>query len=312
MEYAKRAFEHIVIQIGDSPLAISARLGLAGVLEQKGLYLEAIDSYEEVASKHAKSVQALQAIMRIGDLWFDKLSRIDNAEKAYARILKDYPGNKLSIQAHFKLGECALKRGDYHSALKAYQDVLLKSKTDQKKAQLAMAQLEFYYARPSKALRYLQAFSQPDNTPDDVENDALELLFLIQQNQHDSLGLATLGTARLFEFQNKYSEAIQMLETFIADFPLSTLNEEMVLLLANLYRKQKRFDIAIRKLEMLYNRENSLYGDFALHQMALICERDLMDVDKAQMHYETLLTQYPQSIFVEEARQRLRELEGNR
>jgi outer membrane protein assembly factor BamD (BamD/ComL family) len=35
-------------------------------------------------------------------------------------------------------------------------------------------------------------------------------------------------------------------------------------------------------------------------------------VDEAQRHYETLLTQYPQSIFVEEARQRIRELEGNR
>ena len=46
--------------------------------------------------------------------------------------------------------------------------------------------------------------------------------------------------------------------------------------------------------------------------MAQIYERDLLDAVKAQTHYEKLLTQYPQSIFVEEARQRVRELEGKR
>ena len=75
------------------------------------------------------------------------------------------------------------------------------------------------------------------------------------------------------------------------------------------YRSTGQSQQAVRQAEALLQEPACQSPDRLLLQLADLYERDLLDLRLAQKNYETLLEKYPRSIYIEEARRRLRDLD---
>ena len=315
-EYAREAYELIIQNNTHGQYALQAKFGLAKLYENRGNTLEAIRAYETFITSHPKSTEAVNALLRVGDLWLDEKENIEQAQNAYNRIIKDYHGNSLRITAFFRLAKCALVQDKLSEAERIYSKIMSESVKDPKnksEAKYQLALLKFYQAQPSRAKSYLEeVLNTEDNekkTLNLLENDALELYMLIQEHIADSSALAIIGKSKLLLLQKKENECRRLVELYLLEHPDAAIKDEMLFILIQVYRSSGESDLALQACTQVMNEKESFYKDLALKTKAEIYELDLMDYNKAQESYETLLAIFPQSIYIEETRKRIRALE---
>jgi tetratricopeptide (TPR) repeat protein len=170
--------------------------------------------------------------------------------------------------------------------------------------------LAFYQGVRSQALEHLQEIvRQRAAKPDVYENDALELLLLIQASD-DSLAMADLGRARLLDLQLKSEESLLLLQRALNRAQPGPLRDEIALAVAEQECKAGNYDQALSLYQQLSTDSSSLYQDTALQKMAHVYEDDLGQNDKARELYENLLEKFPESVFIEDVRKRIRQLEN--
>ncbi|MFC7666628.1 tol-pal system YbgF family protein [Hymenobacter humi] len=113
-------------------------------------------------------------------------------------------------------------------------------------------------------------------------------------------------------FQNKLKEAIAGLDMLLEKFPGHSLSDDTYYLKAQLQRRTGDFPGAIATLERITgNPKYDVLSDDALFLLARIQEEDVKDKAKAQELYNQVITKYPGSIYVAEARKRFRKLRGD-
>jgi tetratricopeptide (TPR) repeat protein len=289
-------------------------LGLARVLEQEGSYREAVDAYENMARKYPKSTEGLNALMQAGRLLLGKLSEADRAEELFKRVVRQSPRAQLRTQANFYLGDCAVFNNDLTGAKRIFEKILKETKANTlqfRQAHLSLARVSFYQGIPGKASEHLgNIFNDLKSNDIDVhENDALELNMLLQENDQDSLGLAVFGRAHLLAFQHQYQQAGELIEQVLKDNSHFNLKEQMLLFISRIYRHLGQYDSALQTLEQVYKDEESIHRDLSLKRIAEIYETDLLQPAMAQSSYESILKYFPDSIYVEEARKHVRQLD---
>ena len=139
-----------------------------------------------------------------------------------------------------------------------------------------------------------------------IANDAMKLSLLISDNLNlDTSSTALLLYAKselLFE-QKKYSDCLKTLEKLKTEFPKHTLIDEVLLKQADVLIEQKKYTDAIDCLEKICSEHqyDILYDD-ALFYQGQIYEKIMVDNMKAKEAYESILLKTPNSIFVNEAR----------
>lgn len=149
-----------------------------------------------------------------------------------------------------------------------------------------------------------------------ISNDALSLALLITDNTNlDTSNAAMLVYSRadLLDFQNKDSLALMLLDSLVTGFPTHSLTDEAWFKKAQILKSKGRFTEAIVYLQDVVDKyPDDILADDALFQLADIYENKLNDKEKAKTLYETLLTKYPGSLFVVDARKRFRTLRGDK
>ena len=81
---------------------------------------------------------------------------------------------------------------------------------------------------------------------------------------------------------------------------------------AEIYKRTNRYPESAKMYQNIVEFfPTELYGDDALFKEAELYERHLNDKNKAKELYQEMLTKYPGSIYVVEARKRFRELRGD-
>ncbi len=317
MEQARAAFEMILTKFPNSAYIDKSRIGLAKILVNKGLYLDAVNTYEKFVASFPQSPEAVTALIQIGDLWYGELFDMKKAENAYRRVLTNYPKSAQRRDVMFKLGDCAIIGNDFDTAQNYYMQILSESKNkfdlNVKKAQYSLARLEFFRGQFSKSLQYLNSYfstriNNPLN-PDYYENNALELQMLIQDYMSDSTGLVIFANARVLQMRRQDSQAENIITEYIGNNPEAFINNDLLLLLADIYRVQGQYEKSLQILQSLYSNEENMYRDKAVKKMAEIYDTDLNVKEKAIQSYETLLAIFPESIYIEEARKKIRMLE---
>jgi tetratricopeptide (TPR) repeat protein len=148
-----------------------------------------------------------------------------------------------------------------------------------------------------------------------IANDALDLSLIIT----DALGvdsnevpLSMFASAELLILQHQYDRAIARLDSINSLFSEHTLGDDIYFKKAEIYKRTNRYADAAKMYQNIVEFfPTELYGDDALFKEAELYERYLNDKEKAKLLYEELLTKYPGSIYVVEARKRYRELRGD-
>lgn len=153
-------------------------------------------------------------------------------------------------------------------------------------------------------------------TTREIANDALYMSLMIRDNQlEDSTGVALQSFSQigLLLFQNKIEIAADSLNKMLKKYPNSSLTDDIYFEQAKIYRKLGQYDKAVNALKLiLEDYPEEILGDDAVLLLANIYEQNIVNNAKAKEMYQLLITNYPSSIYADEARKKFRQLRGDK
>ena len=220
-----------------------------------------------------------------------------------------------SAQAKLELGDIQLLNGKIWDASLTYSQVEKAFKYDVigQEAKLRNARLAFYTNDFKWALA--QANVLKASTTKLIANDAMALSVLISDNTGwDSIvqPLEIYARAELLAFQNKDSLAMLGLDSIGQLFPYHALNEYVGFLHADLAIKAGHYTQAeVYLKELIGGKIQPLFPDKALYKLGQLNETFLHQQEQAMNYFHDLLQQFPNSIYINEARKHFRNLRGD-
>lgn len=321
---AIRGFEYLISKGKESPVYISAKIELINTKSEKitsGRYLPADllsleADYNNLLFEFGKGRNTVYAIQRLARLEAFKLHKLAEAQRLLEEAVK-IPG--LSAQA---VASCKLDLGDmyllngqpweatllYSQVEKDFPDSEMEQDAKLRNAKLAYYTGDFVYAKGM--LDVLKAA-----TSKLIANDALNLQLLIQDNTiADTAGdaLKMYARADLQIFAERPEKALKILDSVDKKFPGNTLADDILMAKAKLFIANKEYQQAAAALKSITeNYTQDLWADDAVFMLGDIYENDLNDKELAKSYYQKIITDYPGSLWVNEARKRFRILRGD-
>ena len=227
------------------------------------------------------------------------------------------PGINQQIQAECKLelGDILLMTGEIWDASLLYSQVELDFKHEPigQDAKLRNAKLSYYNGEFKWAQAQLDVLKAA--TEKLIANDAMELSLTISdnlKNDGDSLALSMFSRADLYCFRNQYDKSLATLDSILQISAASSLADDILYKKYQIKMKEGKFTEAAAQLQkILDNYSFDILGDDALFKLAELNELYLNAPDKAKQLYEELLTKFPGSLYIVEARKRFRRLRGD-
>jgi tetratricopeptide (TPR) repeat protein len=244
-----------------------------------GNYVDAISILDEVISNPSvKPAEKADYKILQADIYL-VAGMIWDASLLYSQVEKDFKYEAIGHEAKFKNAKLSFYAGDFKWA-KTQCDVLKGATTKL------------------------------------IANDALDLSLIIT----DAIGVDTnevplqmFASADLMILQHRYPEAIARMDSINLLFSNNTLGDDIFFKKAAIYEKTNRYADAEKMYkDIIEFYPTELYGDDAQYKLAQLYETKLKDNTKAKDAYEELISRYPGSIFVTEARKRFRELRGDK
>lgn len=148
-----------------------------------------------------------------------------------------------------------------------------------------------------------------------ISNDAIDMSVFILDNlgmDTTEVTLQMFAQAELLTFQNKYTEAIQKLDSIKILFPEHSLDDDVLYTKAQIYRKQRKTAEMIEMYQKIIEKyPEEIRADNAIFELAELYETKLNEPEKAKVLYEKLFVDYSSSTFAAEARKRFRILRGD-
>ena len=196
----------------------------------------------------------------------------------YAQVEKDFKEDVIGQEAKFRRARISYYQGDF---------------------QWAQAQLDVLKASTSKL----------------IANDAMRLSLLISDNLNldtTSDALTSYARAELLAYQQRYAEAISLLDTLQETLGGHTLIDEIIYKKGSVYFDMRDWTSAAKAYQTIVDSYSfDLLGDDAYYRLAKLYDDQLNDREKAFELYGDMLTKYPGSSYTVQARKRYREMRGD-
>ena len=145
-----------------------------------------------------------------------------------------------------------------------------------------------------------------------IANDAMTLSLVIKDNlEIDTTGLELKRLARADYriYQQRYDEAMMVLDSIVADGNEVSIPHALFRK-AELAKKNHEFAEAEQLfLQIVDNYQFSYMTDHALMEAALLEQNELDKKEDAKRHYETLIDDYPTSIYTAQAKKNYRKIQ---
>nr|WP_067060984.1 tetratricopeptide repeat protein [Mucilaginibacter sp. L294] len=181
-------------------------------------------------------------------------------------------------------------------------------------AALRNAKLAYYTADFNWARRQLDILKAA--TTQLIANDALNLSLLISDNLNaDSAGnaLKIYSRADLLIFAEQPAKAMLTLDSIDKKYPGNALEADILMAKARIMLQQKDFTNAVAILkEIVEKHAFDLWADDAVFMLGDIYETKLNDANQAKTYYQKIITDYPGSLWINDARKRFRLLRGDK
>ncbi len=319
-QVAQRAYDDIIAKGKESPYFILSR--------SERLTTE----LDRIKNNPANTTEEINALVALYDSFLAYYPKYycQQAASDFATLLALYAGNikhaitvlqkgidepdtKRSMVGQFKLqmGDYLVLNGKIWDASLVYSQVDKEFKQDAlaEDARFRNAKLAYYRGDFEWAQRQLTILKTA--TSQLIANDAIYLSVLITENVEDSdiVPLQRFAYAGLLFFQNKDNEATEVLDSINKAYPKHPLNDDILMVRADMAVKHHQYDKALDYLKTIYEQyKEDVLGDDAVFKMAEIYQNDLHQNDKARNYYEQLIIDYQGSTFVQVARQRLADM----
>ena len=327
---AAKAFNEILNKYPSSSISSSAKLGYAKTLEAelrkeysasipswKPYYLsqkyesdntqKVIDAFSDLINLYPHTNIAYEANWRIGLIKQYIENEPEDAVKYYNKIIKESPLSNFSIEAYNDLGNAAVFDGNLDKAVQNFSAVMNNGRApaeQRNSAKYRLAQIDFYKGDFSAAKDLLVQVTS--NLKDDNTNDAIELSLLLNTSINDSSNLLLFASAELLAEQKKFEKAAEK-------YRLIASNKQAFMLQSLAQIREAEMEIALNNYEnsiLLLNKisdenEKNIYSDKALYLLGQIYEYGIVDNSKAVEVYEKLLAKFPNSLYLDKAREEI-------
>ncbi len=233
--------------------------------------------YEALDIKTATPILLAKCKLELADILL-MTGEVWEATLLYSQVDKDFKDEPIGSLAKFKNAKLSYYIGEF---------------------EWAKAQLDVLKAATSKL----------------IANDAMDLSLLISDNSDmDSSydALAIYARADLWEFRNKYDIALKTLDTLFVKYKYHTIFDEAYYKKAEIYIRKGLNDSAVVYYKKIFTEyPYDILADDAMYKLAVLYEDVYKDKTKAMDMYEKLMTIYPGSTYVVEARKKFRKLRGD-
>ena len=328
-------YNYIIEQYPNSPFTANAKLGYAKTLQAsldsdnsanaqnwKPYFIspaypqEKIDgiikAYTEIIKLYPKTEVGDEAYLRIGDLYFEKMNNSGEAINYYNRLLNQSPLSPLVAEAYLQLGNISIIKGNLDEAVINFTKVLNFKRAGSDKKNIArfyLAKIDFYKGNFDDSREILSEIIS--DLEDNTANDALELSLLLNTAKNDSVNLAKFAGADLLKEQKKFGRAGKIYDTISQNPRAFILNSAAGIRSAEMDIALDSLNAAILKLSRIAGeKEKNIYSDKALYLEAKIYQYGLKNGPKAIESYQELLTNFPNSIYLDEARKNINTLKN--
>lgn len=316
-----------VIGLGNDKLFYNdARSGLLAVSYKKiteyGEYddaflAETIKNYNNFVSEVGKNYVSANAMRQLATLYNYYSNQPQKAIDLLQTIITIPRVTKsFTAECKLELGDSYLISGDIWEAQLLYGQVDKDFKDEPlgQEAKFRNARLSFYKGEFDWAQAQLDVLKSA--TSHLISNNAIELSMLIQDNygfeDGDDTALMLYAEADLLLLRNAPNEALQKLDTIKLKFPNHSLNDEMLISQARIFKKKKEYLKAVDYYTKVFtNYRYDILADNAIFELAELYERKMDNKDKAKELYEKIILDYPGSLYTSEARKRYRRLRGD-
>ncbi len=319
-ETAIKAYDEVIAKGEASPLVASAKMEKVNTQFDQ-LQSTSIPKPEDITklmtdfSNLLNEYPAFYASDLVSNYALVAAQYTDSVDKAIQILQKGikYPDSRKDFVGRLKLqlSDYYLLKGKIWDASLAYSQVDKEFKQDVlgENARFSNAKLAYYRGDFEWAQRLLTVLKS--STTELIANDALYLSVLITENVEDSVTypLKRFAYVGLLRAQNKDEQANALLDSIATAFPKHPLNDDILMVHAQIAQRHKDFDKAISYLSAIVEKYGQdVLADDALFVMAEIYRNDLHKNDLAKKYYEQLIIDFPGSTFIQLARQKLREL----
>ncbi len=315
-QIALNAYQLVIDHFPKSPNLIQAYQGAISTLfslaketgdnqyADKGLAI-----IDQLQTRYPQTQQISQIMYLKGIFYLDYFFDVDKAAKVFKGI-RDSRSSPQNMQdmAALKLGECSIIRGNLPDAITVFQGI--KTKPFVGESLLMQANSYYYSGEWDKAKETVQKIIQQEGLKSTVTNDALDLQMRLGLYQSNPEMAGILASADLLIFQRRKSEAIKKLEEVAAMSSIPPLVkaqtfQKMADLSLQLGEYSDAMDFCSKAI-----RDSSLtnYADQSLFLLGSILDKHLNKQTEAFEVYRKLLEQYPNSLFVDQARERMRKI----
>ncbi|MCX6150975.1 MAG: tetratricopeptide repeat protein [Ignavibacteriales bacterium] len=327
---AAKAFNKVIADYPNSPFTPNAKIGYAKTFEamldkkndfgtanwkpyfKPGIknsaeYNEAISAYSQLTQNNKNSDVELEAYYRIGLIYFEKFGEVEEAEKYFKKILTLNLLSRFSILSYNQLASIELSRSNLQAAFDYFNQINSAPRAtseDRNQSQLMQAKIEFWRGNFSSASKLLNIVIK--NLSDNNANDAIELSLIINSTKNDSLSLVQFAKAERLTQQDKYAEAKEIYSTLSDNQNLLIIKDLSSLRSAEMLIGLDKLPESVSMLKNISEqKEKNIYSDQALFLLGKVYQFGINDNIKAQESYENLLANFPNSLYLDDARENI-------
>ncbi len=324
-DLAVKVFDYIIKAGKDNPFYEEA-LMLRLTTQTQALYAQAntdVKSWETLQKEYIKTKKKLVGSPIMGTLTTQLAHitafQLDDSDSAIsmlkALVNTGYISEGDVARAKIELGDILLFKGErweaiiyYGQAEKAFEKSPIGQEAKFKRAKAAYFVGDFEWAQG--IFDALKA-----STSKLIANDAMKYSLLINDNTALDTTMDAMilfAKADLLHYQQKEDSAMIMLDKLQSAFPGHTVEDEVLLLKAEIWVKKQQYEKAAENLQSIIDSyADGILADDALYQLAQLFESHLNRVNEAKELYQRLFTEHPDSFFTTDARKRFRELRGD-
>lgn len=211
-----------------------------------------------------------------------------------------------------ELADINVYTGDFGEAIITYSQVIENNKNNllSDDIKFKKARLGYYMGNFGWAKAQLNALRA--STSKLIANDAMDLSLFINENMDDSITtpLELFARADLQIFRRNYSEAITRLDSITQLYPGNSLADDVLFRKATIFQEEGKFAEAATLYEQVvknYSWDN--LADDALFRLAILYQNKLNRKTEAMELYKRMMTDYPSSVFVVDARTEYRKMQ---
>ncbi|MFA5832386.1 MAG: tetratricopeptide repeat protein [Bacteroidota bacterium] len=332
---AATAYQQAIKSGSKAPFAPSARFGYARCIEelsqrgqsfteteQKNIssletqphFSGAINLFASLVKEYPFTNIGANSLYRIGWIRYKHMFDLDGALQIFDSVLTISPAGPMVPTVLSTIGDIYIAQNNLNVAVKKFQTMSVSPYANQDQrsfAQFRLAEIQFFGKNFDSTLAILKPLTE--NLKADESNDALILQYFVTENMFQFVeALKQFSHAELLARQDKLSEAVLEYTSIINLYPTAPLADDALLKKAEYSVKLKKFPDALAAYQkLLVDYKESIEKDRTYFKIGEVYQFNLLDTQKAIAAYEEILVKYPFSLFVEEARKRIRQLRGD-